>query len=51
MKSMIEINKQLDKAEEIINEGRKYFSMTYEQGVKDALNWVAGYTDDKPIED
>ena len=45
-----EIEKQLDAAIEIIHSGESTASsMTYEEGVRAALEWVL-YGDDKPIE-
>lgn len=46
-----EINDQIDKAYDIIVEGGGCFGMTYEEGVKAALEWVSLYSDDKPIEE
>ena len=51
MKNSIEIFEQIDKASELIEQDGKYFGMTYEQGIKDALEWVSGYVENKPIED
>lgn len=46
-----EINEQLDKAQEGVENGSKYSGMSYEEGVKYALEWVTGQSDDKPMED
>ena len=47
-----EIDEQLNACVDSIDEGRsKYPGMTYEQGVDAALRWVAGDTDDAPMED
>lgn len=35
----------------IVSEGRsKYPGMTYEQGIRDALEWVLGESDEMPLE-
>jgi hypothetical protein len=47
-----EVNKQIDKASEIARTvGTRYASMSYEEGVRDALLWVLGDDEDPPIED
>lgn len=47
-----EISKVLDACIESENTGEsKYPGMTYEQGVRAALEWVTGDTDDNPMED
>jgi hypothetical protein len=47
-----EIENQIDLANEIINkEALGCFGMSYEDGVKAALQWVIGETDDLPIEE
>jgi hypothetical protein len=30
------------------NDGSHYFGMTYEQGIRDTLDWLAGETDHAP---
>jgi hypothetical protein len=32
------------------NEGSHYFGMTYEQGIRDTLDWLSGETDTGPHE-
>lgn len=45
-----EIDKQLNLANELVDEGRtQYKGMTYEEGVRDAINWLMGTQDDVPI--
>ena len=44
------IYEQVDKASERINDEETYFSMTYEEGVKAALEWVLG-EGDLPFDD
>lgn len=51
MKTEKEIYKQIDAASDLINEGGKYFGMTYEDGVKSALEWVVGDMNELPIEE
>ena len=46
-----EINKQLDLVYEKIETGEGYYGMSYEEGVKAALEWVKGDISEKPIED
>lgn len=39
-----------DKASEIINStGTKYSGMTYEQGIRDTIDWILGNSDDEPL--
>lgn len=46
------IEDQRTAAEVIASEGRtRYPSMTYEQGVRDALQWVLGEAEEGPMED
>jgi len=49
MKTKEEIYKQIDKAMEAINEGGKFNGMSYEDGVKYALEWVCGDSDEEPM--
>ena len=48
MKTQDEINGARDKVEP--HEESKYHSMTYEQGIADALDWVSGHVDDEEWE-
>jgi len=50
MRTKEEINEQLDKAENALVSGEGYFGMTYEAGVKAAIEWIMGDVDEKPIE-
>jgi hypothetical protein len=45
-----EINKTIDKAIKIIDHHKDRESTLYEEGIKDALMWVLGETDN-PLED
>lgn len=45
-----EIYNQIDAAKDAIENGGKYFGMTYEDGVKAALEWILT-GQDKPMED
>ena len=51
MRSQEEIDAQLNKATDGIDEGSKWPGMSYEQGVQAALLWVTGGWNDKPMED
>jgi hypothetical protein len=46
-----EIYDQIDRANEGVNNGTKYAGMSFEEGVKQALEWVIGDSEDKPMED
>lgn len=46
-----EINEQLDRATEGINEGTKFHGMSYEDGVRAAIDWMLGNVEEKPMED
>ena len=46
MKPISEINKMIDRCDESDLTG-----MTYEEGVKTALEWVSEQSDEEPIED
>jgi hypothetical protein len=51
MKDETEIETQTDKAAEAATKPSKYPGMTYEQGVRDALDWVLDNIDEAPMED
>ena len=47
-----EIDEQLNQTIDSVDEGStKWPGMTYEQGVDNALRWVAGDSDQPPMED
>jgi hypothetical protein len=47
-----EINGVIDAANDAINEhGSKFPGMSFEDGVKHALEWVTGETDENPMEE
>lgn len=50
-RSDVEINEQIDKAIEGIEDGSMYPGMSYEEGVRSALTWIIGDTDEKPMEE
>lgn len=50
MKTREEVNEQIDKAQQSIESGEGYHGMSYEEGVKAALEWVMGDIEEKPIE-
>ncbi len=48
----VEIDEQLNKAyEQEEKGGSKWPGMSYEQGVRTAIDWITGNTDELPIED
>lgn len=50
--SKIEIEEQVDIALVYVNKGESKFpGMTYEDGIRNALEWVLGYSDVAPMED
>lgn len=46
-----EIDEQLNKAADGINDGSKYPGMSYEDGIQQFWLWVTGVTNDPPFED
>ena len=50
MKTRKEVYEQIDKAQQVIESGEGYHGMSYEEGVKAALEWVIGDIDEEPIE-
>lgn len=47
-----EVNEVLDKCSQQEDEGgSRWPGMTYEQGVRNALDWITGNVDDNPMED
>ena len=54
MKDIKEIEKACDRAADLQNEARdngsKYRGMTYEDGLRDALDWVCENIDEDPTE-
>lgn len=46
-----EINEQLNKAADGINDGSQYPGMSYEDGIQQFWLWVTGETNDPPFED
>ena len=47
-----EVNEVIDKTAAQDNEGgSRWPGMTYEQGVRNALDWILGNNDDNPMED
>lgn len=51
MRSDKEINEVLEKCFEAEENGSAYSGMSYEDGVKAAIDWMSGYTDEKPFDD
>ncbi len=46
-----QIDATLNKASEGIDKGSKWPGQSYEEGVKDAIEWLLGYTDSDPMGD
>lgn len=51
MKTETEMYDEIDRANEAIDNGGKFNGMSYEDGIKEALEWVMGNTLDKPMDD
>ena len=45
-----EIEREIKRAEEFVEDSR-FFSHTYEEGVKNALEWVLGYISVSPMDE
>lgn len=45
-----EIDEMISRAEEIIETQFSNYGMSYEEGVKIALQWAMGYIDEEPID-
>jgi len=43
-----EIDEVMNWASEGIDEGSKFHGMSYEEGIRDAIDWITGFTDDRP---
>ena len=50
MKTRKEVDELLNKVQQAIESGEGYHGMTYEEGVKAALEWVMDDIDEEPIE-
>ena len=51
MRSTDEIYNEIDRATEKQYSGEGFHGMTYEDGVKAALEWAMGDVEDKPMDD
>jgi len=51
MRSSSEIFEQIDRTFSAIESGTSYPGMSYEEGVRAALEWVSGDSDELPMED
>jgi hypothetical protein len=52
MRDQEEIDEQINQAMERFDMGRSKFpNMSYEEGVREALEWVTGNSDDAPMDD
>jgi len=49
VRTIEQINEQLDRVAEAEKNGGKYHGMTYEGGVKYALDWILGNSEDEPM--
>lgn len=43
-----EIDEVMNWASEGVDAGSKYPGMSYEEGIRDAIDWITGLTDDRP---
>lgn len=51
-KSQKEIDDLTDKCDEFISKGASKFpAMSYEEGIRNAIDWITGDSDDNPMED
>jgi len=56
---MFKLEKTEEEVDDIVNRcgeqeskgGSKWPGMTYEQGVRAALDWIVGWSDDHPLDD
>tara|TARA_R110000765_G_scaffold202683_2_gene307964 strand:- start:567 stop:722 length:156 start_codon:yes stop_codon:yes gene_type:complete len=51
MRTKDEMYDEIDNATEKQESGKGFKGMSYEDGVKAALEWAMGYTEDKPTDD
>jgi hypothetical protein len=51
MRSTDEIYDEIDRATDKQDSGEGFHGMTYEDGVKAALEWATGDVEDKPMDD
>ena len=51
MRTMAQITEQIDKTIPSMNDGSQWPGMTYEEGVRAALEWVTGVSEELPMED
>jgi hypothetical protein len=52
VRSQEEVNEQIDRASDNINKGiSKYPGMTYEEGIRAAIDWMSGESDELPMDD
>lgn len=50
-KTKEEVDEMISRAEEIIETQFGNYGMSYEEGVKIALQWAMGYIDEEPIDE
>lgn len=46
-----QIDKQLNLADKGFERGTSFPGMSYEEGVKNAIEWIMGYTQDAPLDE
>ncbi len=51
IRSKEEIDEVMNKAYEQMENGSKWSGMSFEEGVRAAIDWMLGNTDDNPMED
>ena len=51
MRSQYEIDELMNRVQDSIDEGGRFFGMSYEDGLMEALRWVTGDSDDDPFPD
>jgi hypothetical protein len=51
MRTRDEINDLMDKAAEGINEGSRFPGMSYEEGIRAAIEWLTEENDEHPLDE
>lgn len=51
MREKYEMDDQIDLASDASNDGEsRYPNMSYEDGIREALEWAAGYSEEAPLQ-
>ena len=50
IREQAEIDEQLNKASETLDEGSKFFGMSYEEGILAMFDWLVGNREDAPMD-